>query len=160
MSFVSQLAILFMAASTLYDVIMRYIFAKPTIWAVELNAALIVIITFLAASRLTAEERHIGMDALYDRLPPAAQVVVGKVVQFIVMLFCLVLLWFSYRVMVTVYTSKIVAAGAFRLPMWIPYAAIVAGSALMVLEYAVHLFSRPNVNAANEAAATAGGEAR
>lgn len=137
----SQLAILAMTLTTVYDVFMRHVFKKPTIWAVELNAALLVIITFLAAARLVHQDQHINMDALYKRLSRNQQRIVSKVVDLMVLLFCAVLLWISVTVTISVYKARIYSAGAFRFPMWIPYSSIVVGSFLMLLEYLVRLLS-------------------
>ena len=137
LSVLSQIAIVFMTVSTLYDVLMRYAFSRPTIWAVELNAALLVIVTFLASAELVHRDQHIQMDTLYDRLGPTTRRIVGRLVDLSVLLFCGALVWMAGDVTETVYRSRIYSAGAFRFPMWIPYATITLGTLVMAVEYSI-----------------------
>ncbi|HET6467841.1 MAG TPA: TRAP transporter small permease [Geminicoccaceae bacterium] len=52
---------------TAYEVMVRYLFNAPTIWAHELTILLCAIGYFLAGPVTLAERRHIAITLLYDR---------------------------------------------------------------------------------------------
>lgn len=137
--YISQFVILAMMLTTCYDVVMRYVFARPTDWSVELNAALLIFITFLSAAELTKGDHHIKMEALYDILPPGAKKCIDFVMLVISLALCAILLWLGVKLTVTNYISGIATSGTFSLPMWIPYLCIPVGSFLMGLELLVKI---------------------
>ncbi|MBI5966571.1 MAG: TRAP transporter small permease, partial [Deltaproteobacteria bacterium] len=65
----SQVTLAAMMLTTSYDTIMRYFFARPTIWSIELNEVFLVFITLFAGAELVKRDQHIQMDLLYARLP-------------------------------------------------------------------------------------------
>ena len=52
-----------------YEVLMRYVFVRPTIWAFELSMFLLAITTFIGLTYTLKEEGHIRVDVLVQRLP-------------------------------------------------------------------------------------------
>jgi len=62
-----------MLVITCYDVFMRYLFAKPTSWAVELGAVLLVYMGFICAAELVRRGQHIDMSILTNRLSKRAR---------------------------------------------------------------------------------------
>jgi TRAP-type C4-dicarboxylate transport system permease small subunit len=56
-----------------YEVVMRYVFIAPTIWAEELSRLFLVWATFGGAGRLVDRRQHISNTLVTDLLPPAAR---------------------------------------------------------------------------------------
>lgn len=133
--YLAQFVILAMMLTTCYDVLMRYFLARPTTWAVELNAMLLVFITFLAGAELVKNDQHIQMDIIFNRLSIGSQKYLSLFISLFAFLLCLILAWTGAKATLAVYKAAIFTAGAFRMPMWIPYAFIPAGSILMGLQY-------------------------
>lgn len=137
--YVSQFIILAMMLTTCYDVVMRYFFARPTDWAVELNAALLIFITFLSAAELVKNDQHIQMEALYGLLPPGAKRLVDFLILVVTFSLCVILVWLGTKLTITNYQSGIATSGTFSLPLWLPYLCIPVGSFLMGLELLVKI---------------------
>lgn len=138
--FLSQTTIALMMVTTTYDTIMRYFFAKPTEWSVELNEVLLVFITLLAGAELVKRDQHIHMDLVYLRLPEKGKKI-SRVGAFILgSLFCTCLVWIGIKVTWSTYLGKVYLSGAFRLPVWIIYILIPLGMISMALEFLSRLW--------------------
>ncbi len=135
----SQITIAAMMLTTAYDTIMRYFFARPTVWSVELNEVLLVSITLLAGAELVKKDLHIQMDLLYTRLSGQAQWGSRVLTAILGILFCAFLFWYGLQTTITNYLGKVYAAGAFRLPLWMLYAFIPLGMFFMGLEFLLRL---------------------
>jgi len=130
-----------MVVTTAYDTIMRYFFAMPTDWSVELNEVLLVFITLLAGAELVKKNQHIQMDIFYTRMPKAAQKASRILTAIIGSLFCACLFWIGLKTTIATYIGKVYLAGAFRFPLWILYALIPLGMSLMSLEFLLRLIA-------------------
>lgn len=135
----SQTTIAIMMLTTTYDTIMRYFFAKPTDWSVELNEVLLVFITLLAGAELVKRDQHIQMDLIYLRLSPKGQKISRAFTSILGILFCACLVWIGLKTTWSTYLGKVYLSGAFRFPVWIMYALIPLGMTLMALEFLTRL---------------------
>jgi len=61
-------AVIVMLVITCYDVFMRYVLAKPTSWAVELGAILLVYVPFISLPELSKRGHHIEMSILVNTM--------------------------------------------------------------------------------------------
>lgn len=125
--------VLLMMLTMTYDVIMRYVFHNPTIWAVRLNTTALLAMTVLAVPDLYARGQHISMDLVYARMSSRSRSLAVLVVRITTILVGLTLAWLGTRSTVSAYTSGLYTAGAFQIPMWIIYLQITIGAALLVL---------------------------
>lgn len=50
------------------DVVLRYVFGRPLIWAQEVSGFLILLILFLSIIHCWDKDRHVRMELLYSRL--------------------------------------------------------------------------------------------
>ncbi len=67
-SLVALLAIPMMLA-VVYEVVARYLFNSPTIWAMEVNQYLLCAYTALAGGYALLHKAHVSVDILYERFP-------------------------------------------------------------------------------------------
>ena len=137
----AQVTIAAMMLTTAYDTIMRYFFAAPTIWAVELNERLLVVITLLAGAQLVKMDQHIQMDLFYNLMPGWGQKGSRILIWVVGILFCGCFFWIGLQSTITVYVGGVYASGAFRMPYWVVYSLIPLGMALMVFEFLFRLIA-------------------
>jgi TRAP-type C4-dicarboxylate transport system permease small subunit len=66
-----RLCYLYLAAVviTAYEVVMRYLFDAPTVWAFELTILLCAICYLLSGGFVTAQRKHIAITSVYDLMP-------------------------------------------------------------------------------------------
>ena len=133
-----------MLVTTCYDVFMRYIFAKPTSWAIELNAVLLVYMGFICAAELVRRGQHIDMSILTNHMSKRTQRRVDVFVSVLVILFCAVLVWMGGKAALSTYKYGMYMAGEFRMPLWVIYIVIPLGSLFVGLEYLLHIIETKN----------------
>lgn len=119
--------IVLMMATTVYDVVMRYLFAKPTDWAFTLNAAGILVATFFAVPHLAAVHGHIEMDLLHRKLRSRIRAVADVVGNLVTLTFGILLAWLGYRATYGAYLDGLYTSGNFALPMWVLYVMVYIG---------------------------------
>lgn len=129
----SAVIIAVMMLTTAYDVVMRYMFAAPTEWALTLNMVAVLAATFLAVPHIAAVNGHIQMDLLYRRLGErgrlAADIVVGVATLVVAAAFA----WLGYRATLSAYVNGLLTSGNFNVPLWSVYMFIYIGGLGLLL---------------------------
>lgn len=78
--------------SLTYEVIMRYVFNRPTIWAHELSGMFYAIYFLLGGAYALRWDAHIRIDLLYGRLSNRRKAIVNSFTWMLFYLFCAVIL--------------------------------------------------------------------
>ena len=90
-----SLLILIIFALLLMEVIRRYVFNAPTVWANELTQMLFGAFGILAGGYILRWGGHVSVDIVQSRLPKKARAVVDIVTSSLFFLFCGVLLYYG-----------------------------------------------------------------
>jgi C4-dicarboxylate transporter DctQ subunit len=103
-------------------------------WSEELTRYLLVWITLIGASQGVKKASHVGVEAFVMLLPMKAQ----KAVNILALMLC-VFFWgivgrFSLSILQLQITNHQLSP-AMRIPIWIAYAALPVGAALMIIRY-------------------------
>jgi TRAP-type mannitol/chloroaromatic compound transport system permease small subunit len=86
--------ILVLALAVGYDVVMRYLFDRPTVWAQELSAMLFGTFIILGGAYTAKEQKHVNMDILYSRFSKRGRATLDIITFFVLTVpFLGVLLW-------------------------------------------------------------------
>jgi len=85
--------LLFMSASGVYEVIMRYVFNRPTKWVWELNGFFLCVLVSLGAGFALYTETHVKVDFLYNCLSERRKALLDVFSSFFMFLFLGVLLF-------------------------------------------------------------------
>ena len=107
--FLASAVLIFTVVSVTVDVVLRYFFKAPLIWAVEINENNLLYITFLATAWVLRREGHVKVELVLARLDPRAQNLVDLITSIIGVLICLVVTWYGSLV-----TWRDFQAGAFQ----------------------------------------------
>ena len=65
----SEWMLLLLAIIIFYDVLMRYLFVRPTIWALEISEYLLVYICFAGITEAQRLKAHIRMRFFFSKFP-------------------------------------------------------------------------------------------
>ena len=117
-----------------YEIVARYVFKAPTIWAAETMIYLCALIYILCAAWVSQEGKHVRIDMLYERLTPRTQAIFNSIT-FIA--FFLYLSFFSWACYKYAYKSAIIwelSDSPWRPPLWPMKAALALGTALVLLQ--------------------------
>ena len=142
MALLSALAILAAGLVLTWEVIGRYFLGIASDWQDELATFLLVGATFASAAWTQARRGHVGIDALSLILPQAADKFRRWLADVLACLFCGFFAWKSWELLVEAWTDDQTTPSAWGAPLWIPYACMASGMALLCVQQALQVLAR------------------
>ncbi|MCQ0986966.1 TRAP transporter small permease [Jiella marina] len=144
-------ALAFMAVTVTYDALMRYAFAAPTSWSLEINSFLVVYLALMCAADVERRGEHIGITLLPDALRPTARRIVLGLISLIGLVFCGILAWRGWLMTHDAWVYGERVSSAFGTPNWIPYAMLPIGFGALGLQFLLNLVrpKQPKSDGAN-----------
>ncbi len=88
----------FIGSAICYQVAMRYFFNRPSVWVDEICRYGILYITFLGAAWVLAQDGHVKVDLILNRLKPETQALLNAFNSIISAIVCLLIVWYGARV--------------------------------------------------------------
>jgi C4-dicarboxylate transporter, DctQ subunit len=120
----------------IYTIVVRLV--APTLtpsWSDEVTVYLMIWGIFIACSSVTAENGHVRADLVTSQLSPRNQTVLECVSNIAGAIFTAILCWYGYEVARDAYEFGDLSTTTLRFPMWIYYACLPVGAALMSIRY-------------------------
>lgn len=122
----------------LYEVILRYWFDSPTIWAHETVKHIFGAYSVLLGAYVLLYRRHIRIDVIYNRFSPRVQGAVDSFTYLFIFGFVILMLWFGIPLAIDAYVLNEVPFMPFKIPLWPLKASIPLGALLMLLQGLAH----------------------
>lgn len=129
-------ALLFVLAGAMltYEVIARYFFSNPTIWASELSQLCLIWGSLLGMSWLLHLQRHIRVDAVAALLPVKLRSKLDTLAMlFVAILAGVVLIW-GFEIFYDSFERGRTTGSLLNLPSWIAELAVPMGFALLLVQ--------------------------
>ncbi len=139
---VSGLGILVMGLILTYEVVCRYLFSAPTIWAQETSIYLYMWTMLAAASYTLQTRKHVHVDLVVDRLPVRPRLMLEAATSAVGAVFCGVVAVQAYEMIAATVRFDKVSATPLRVPLWIPQSALLMGFVLLTLQFAFLVLDR------------------
>lgn len=137
----SSVAKILMAAILLFflgvltvNVITRYLFSFSFSWVEELTSLAIIWIVFLGGGIISREGGHLSIEAVAERLPASAQLVLKTVIGIVTVVVSLFLMKLSINQVALLYQYGQITAAA-KLPVYIAYLVMPLGFLLIALGF-------------------------
>lgn len=92
---VAGIIIIFMVASVLYEIVLRYFLGRTAVWVFEVTEYCLLFLAFLVTAWLLKEEGHVKMDLVLNRLNPKNRDKIITVTSIIGSMVCLTISWGS-----------------------------------------------------------------
>ncbi len=138
LAFISGCLVLLIGGMSVLEAVMRRVFSQPTSWSLNTCCYILIYVVFFGSPYAFQEHGHVAVDMLRDvvdklglrRIPRRVMAIVGYLMSFS---YICVLLYGGWKL-----TSKALARGTLTtttmpIPIAWLYAAIVAGSVLMLV---------------------------
>jgi TRAP-type C4-dicarboxylate transport system permease small subunit len=139
---VSGIGLGIMTVTIFYQVVLRYVFCVPNIWAEELTRYLLAWVAFLAAPVAVRKNRHMQVDFIVNSLSIKAKAWLQLITYIIVFIYLIVLAKYGYNLVIGTVVN---VSSGMQIPMAIPYASILSGTILMLLTCIEWLWKRAYV---------------
>jgi TRAP-type mannitol/chloroaromatic compound transport system permease small subunit len=117
-----------------YDVIMRYVFNKPTVWSYDISYMLSGTIIMLAAAWVMVLDGHIALDVLSNRFPIRTKLILD-VIFFVICVFPMLFFLFRHSMIVTGTAVSVFEksnVSYWRAQIW-PYRIVISAGFLFLL---------------------------
>lgn len=135
LGWLGALAMGFMVLSISYDVAMRYIFSRPTSWALEVNTFLLALLSVVPACEVLQARSHIRVGFFQERLPEVFKRPVALVRGAAGAFFCGVMTWKGALMTWQAWQHNDRMSTSLGTPMVIPYLFMPVGFGLMTLYF-------------------------
>jgi len=126
--------LLFMAISTTWDVFMRYVFNKPSIWVVEVSQYMLAAIACLGSCYTLKLRRHIALDLFVEHLPHIVKGYLGLVTGCISFLCYTILAILAFEVWFEAILSGEVTWTTLKLPFGFLYSYFFIGMLILAIQ--------------------------
>lgn len=143
MAVASSLAIAAAGLILTWEVIGRYLLAIPSDWQDELSAMLLIGATFTSAAWTQARRGHVAIDALGEILPRAVDRVRRRLADVCACVFCAYFAVKSFQMFLETWEEGQTTPSAWGSPLWIPYACMASGMALLAVQQALQAINGP-----------------
>lgn len=122
-----------------YEVIARYFFIRPTIWAAELSQLCLIWGSMLALAHVLSLRRHITVNAVTALLPDRAQrVCVALALVFVIVFSAIVAIW-GWEIFYDSFVRGRTTGSLLNLPVWVAELSVPLGFALLAAQAVVEL---------------------
>jgi TRAP-type C4-dicarboxylate transport system permease small subunit len=117
------------------DITLRYLFNKPLGWVKEVSEYTLVGLGFLVAAWILKDDGHVKMDLVLNKVPPRVQTMMNIITSIISTIVVFIITWFTMRVIIDFYQTKLVAPTVLEPPKWILLTPILVGSFLLAIQF-------------------------
>lgn len=124
-----------------FEVVMRYVFDMPTLFAHETGIYLYAFNGMMAGAWVLLHEEHVKMDALYGRLSPKTKAILDLITAPLFFYFCGLVLWQGWDMAYRSLTGFEHTPSAWS-PPWYPFRMILPVSAFLLLLSGISKFRR------------------
>ncbi len=135
LAYVAGLLVVTVTFSVLYEVVARYFFNSPTIWAVDLTEYSLVYITFLGTPWVLRDHAHTRVELVVERLRPGPRLVLGILVSLAAAAGAVVMAWEGAWETWESYVGGHAELKAWRVYRWPLILPICVGSLMLVIEF-------------------------
>lgn len=130
-----QLVLAFMAVTVGLDALLRYFFAAPTSWSLEVNTFLIVYLAVVTAADVQRTDMHIRITFFMDKAGPTGRRIGRIFVGLVGVAFCSVMAWRGLLITLQAWEYGERVSSSFGTPMVYPYALLPVGFTLLAIQF-------------------------
>ncbi|SFL94835.1 TRAP transporter small permease subunit [Marinobacter zhejiangensis] len=114
----ASLLVFVMVGAIAYEVVARYFFDAPTVWALELSTLLLGPYFMLAGPHLLHTAGHVNVDILHSKLPARLAGWVDAVIYPLIAVICVIVIDQSIPVAMNALESRETSFSAWNPPVW------------------------------------------
>ena len=117
-----------------YEVVARYVFLAPTIWAEEMSQFFQIWATYLGAAYILKHRKLISIDTLVSRFSPRTQWFFDLFSLLFIAVFCVVAIFYGSQIVIESVEVGRSTSTMMAVPKWMTESAIPIGFTLLLLQ--------------------------
>jgi C4-dicarboxylate transporter DctQ subunit len=117
------------------DITLRYLFYRPLGWVKEVSEYILVVLGFLVAAWILKDDGHVKMDLVLNNVSPRVQTMMNIITSIISIIVVFIITWFSLRVIIQFYQTKLVTPSVLEPQKWILLTPIFLGCFLLAIQF-------------------------
>ena len=126
-------ALVAMMVIVTFDVVLRYFFNDPTVWAGEVASFLTISVVFLGLGQNMRQGDHIRIDVITNLLSRRMRLVLDVLAHAIAIVFSVVLFMGCWVRFDNFWVRRTVSDSPIMIPLWIPMLPVLVGAAVFCL---------------------------
>lgn len=130
---VSAAALAVLPIIVVYDVVMRYLFHAPTIWASEISLYLLQFLVYFSLGALVVHSGHVRVSFWIENLVGLGRYWGEILTTALILPYAGVLIWYGGVFAGNAHARGMLSPTLLEIPLWIPYGLIPAGGVLLAL---------------------------
>ncbi|MEW6667314.1 MAG: TRAP transporter small permease [Thermodesulfobacteriota bacterium] len=134
--------VFFMMLSVCYDVVARYFFNAPTVWADEISSVFLLFTPFFVGAWLLKNDGHVKMDLILNYATPRTQRILGTLVSLIIALISILFVYYGVKITWQIYEMGYRTDSTLRLIKWPLIGVIPLGFFLILLQAVRNMVDR------------------
>jgi len=138
-AYISGLFIVLTTFMVFYEVISRWLFNKPTIWATELSIYAIIGSCFLGSAYAVRTYSHITVDLLINKVNNRFKTLLAYLSNAMGLAFSLIFTFYGFHHAINTMELGVTSASLLRVPMYLPELMLPVGGVLMCLAFTLQI---------------------
>jgi C4-dicarboxylate transporter, DctQ subunit len=138
-AYISGFFIILTTFMIFYEVISRWLFNKPTIWATELSIYAIIGSCFLGSAYAVRTYAHITVDLLINNVNDRMKTLLAYLSNAMGLVFSLIFTFYGTHHVMNTLELGVTSASLLRIPMYLPEIMLPVGGVLMCLAFALQI---------------------
>jgi C4-dicarboxylate transporter DctQ subunit len=138
-AYISGFFIILTTFMIFYEVISRWLFDKPTIWATELSIYAIIGSCFLGSAYAVRTYAHITVDLLINNVNDRIKTLLAYLSNALGLVFSLIFTFYSFHHVMNTLELGVTSASLLRVPMYLPEIMLPVGGVLMCLAFTLQI---------------------
>lgn len=130
---VGVVCVVAMMALTTIDVIARYVFNSPTLWADEVSSYLLIAIVFMGLAPNLRQDGHIRIDVLTSLVSGSTRVALEVLAYAAGIIFSILMLVGIWTRFSNFWSRGTLSDSPLMTPLWMPMVPVVVGAVALVL---------------------------
>lgn len=119
----------------------RYVLEASSVWQTEFVTYLLIAATFIGSPYVLLTRGHVNVDLLPMYLGHRMRLLLAYLAAGLALVFCLLVTWYSAELWYEAWDNGWLSETVWRVRMWIPYAAMPIGFAVMSLQYVADILA-------------------
>ncbi|MBW1887035.1 MAG: TRAP transporter small permease subunit [Deltaproteobacteria bacterium] len=124
---------------SMYEVIARYLFNSPTVWAAQILSLIFVALVVIGGGHVLRQDGHVRMDVFYGRLSPRGRAISDLCTFIVFLIFTTLLAWQTIDMAMESVKIREASWSAFKGPIYPKKIALALGVCLLWLQGIVKL---------------------